>query len=282
MGLNFRGKQLQVFEVKRHRESAFFETRLKVEKGKHRFAVEFLNDFYDPKGLDPEHRDRNLGVHLLEVEGPFGVDSSQAREALPETYRRIIFCTPDPQHSVDDCARKILRDFAGRAYRRPVTDDELESLARLVKLAMSKGEPFDGAIQVAVQAVLVSPNFLFRVERDRDPNDPRAVHAVADYELASRLSYFLWSTMPDDALFELAAGGTLHQPDILEQQVRRMIQDPRSRALVENFAGQWLNLRNLDIATPNQKQFETFNDDLRADMRRETDMLFEADRQSVV
>jgi hypothetical protein len=270
------GKQAETFEVKRHREAAFFEKRVQVDSGKRHFAVEFLNDFYDPKAPDPEHRDRNLGVHLLEVVGPFGIDPSQARTLLPETHKRIVFVTPDSTHSAEICAREILRKFAGCAYRRPVTEDELASLVSLVKLAMDKGETFDGGIQLAVQAVLVSPNFLFRVERDRDPHDPRAIHAIADYELASRLSYFLWSTMPDDALFDLAEKGTLHQPDVIEEQARRMLADPRSRALVDNFASQWLNLRNLEIATPNQKLFESFNDDLRADMRRETEMLFEA------
>jgi len=275
MGLNFKGKQIEVFELTRHREAAFFETRLKVDKGRHHVAAEFLNDYYNPKAEDPEQRDRNLAVHLIEVEGPYGVDPAKARELLPETHRRIVFCAPDEKHTAEECAGRILREFAGRAYRRPVTPAELDSLVRLAMLAMKQGETFDGAIQVAVQAVLVSPNFLFRIEQDPAPNDPRAVRELADYELATRLSYFLWSSMPDDELFALAAKGELGRRDTLEQQVRRMLQDPKSRALVDNFASQWLNLRSLDIATPNQKQFETFNDDLRADMRRETELLFE-------
>ncbi len=275
MAYKLDNKLVQTIEVTRHKEAGFFETKVKVLKGKFPFAVEFLNDFYDPKGPDPEHQDRNLGVHLLEVVGPFGVTHEQARTLLPETHKRIVFCSPDAKGSVEDCARKILREFGRRAYRRPVTDAELNDLVALVKLAIDKGETFDGAIQVGVQGVLVSPNFLFRIERDSDPNDPRAAHSIADYELASRLSYFLWSTMPDEELFALAEKAELHKPDVLEAQVRRMLADPRSRALVDNFASQWLNLRNLDIATPNQKLFESFNDDLRADMRRETEMLFE-------
>ncbi|MGE3315670.1 MAG: DUF1592 domain-containing protein [Planctomycetaceae bacterium] len=275
MGLMLQDKQLQVIEVPRHKEAGFFELRTVVKKGKRPVGVEFLNDYYDPNGPDPEHRDRNLGVHLIEVEGPFGVDRSMSRELLPETHRRIIFTVPTAEKPADECAKEILTKFAGRAYRRPVTDEELAPLLKLVQLGMESGESFDGAIQLAVQAVLVSPNFLFRIERDNDPNNPQATHTVADYELATRLSYFLWSTMPDEELFAIAAKGELHKPEVLEQQTRRMLKDPKSRALVDNFASQWLNLRNLDIATPNQKTFDGFNDELRADMRRETEMLFE-------
>jgi hypothetical protein len=275
MAFHLGGERVAEFEVRRHREAWFFDTRLKVGEGKHRFAVEFLNDYYDPDAPDPEQRDRNLGVHLLEVEGPFGADPAAARERLPETYRRIVFVTPGENMSASQCARAILERFAARAYRRPVTDEELTPLVRLVEQAIEQEESFEAAIQAGIEAVLVSPNFLFRIERDRDPDDPLAVHPIADYELASRLSYFLWSTMPDEELFELAARGSLHERQILQQQVCRMLRDPRSRALVDNFASQWLNLRNLEIATPNQTLFKMFDDDLRADMRRETEMLFE-------
>lgn len=275
MAYKIDGKLVKEFKVKRHREAGFFGKRVPVRKGKFPVTVEFLNDFYDPNGKDPEHRDRNLGVHLIEVEGPFGVSPSQARGLLPETHRRIVFTVPDKTKSPEACAREIFQRFATRAYRRPVTDDELGGLVKLVSIAMKSGESFDNAIQLGVQAVLVSPNFLFRFERDVKPNDPKAVHAVADYELATRLSYFLWSTMPDDELFSAAERGELRKPDVLEAQARRMLEDPKSQALVENFASQWLNLRNLDVATPNQKVFEGFNDELRADMRRETEMLFE-------
>ena len=205
MALLLDGRQIAVFDVDRHEESAFFGTRVHVQQGNHRFAVEFLNDFVDPDASDPNRRDRNLGVHLLEIEGPFGVDRGAARERLPESYRRIVFCTPGIDGTAEQCARAVLRKLSGRAYRRPVTEGELDRLVALVQQAMEHGESFEGAMQVAVQAVLVSPNFLFRIERARDPDDPNDVHPIADYELASRLSYFLWSTMPDETLFRLAS-----------------------------------------------------------------------------
>jgi hypothetical protein len=203
------------------------------------------------------------------------VDRDAARDRIPATRARIINCTPGPDQTPEECARSIFRSFASRAYRRPVTDEELDSLVKLMKQAMEHGESFNDAIHPGVQAVLVSPHFLYRVERDRDPHDVHEIHQIADYELASRLSYFLWSTMPDETLFDLAKQGRLAQPDVLQQQIVRMLSDSKSRALVDNFASQWLNLRNLDIAAPNQSQFTTFNDGLRSDMRRETELLFD-------
>lgn len=275
MTMHLGGKPIQLFEVKQHTESTFFETRLQVEAGEHIFAVELLNGIQDPDHPDEEHRGRNLGVHILEVEGPFGVDRDAARNRIPATRARIINCTPGPDQTPEECARSIFRSFASRAYRRPVTDEELDSLVKLMKQAMEHGESFNDAIHPGVQAVLVSPHFLYRVERDRDPHDVHEIHQIADYELASRLSYFLWSTMPDETLFDLAKQGRLAQPDVLQQQIVRMLSDSKSRALVDNFASQWLNLRNLDIAAPNQSQFTTFNDGLRSDMRRETELLFD-------
>ncbi|MBM4074607.1 MAG: DUF1592 domain-containing protein, partial [Planctomycetes bacterium] len=285
MGFNLDGKPIEVIEVKRHKESGFFKARLHVTKGKHRFAAEFLNDFFDPEGPDPDHRDRNLGVHLLEVEGPFGGDATNTTDLLPATYTQIVFCQPNKELSVEECARKIVEKFARRAYRRRLTDEELNRLVRLCLNVFNETRLFDTSIQITIQAILVSPHFLFRVERDRDPNDPRNVHTIADYELATRLSYFLWSTMPDEELFELADRGELHHKNTLRKQVARMLQDPRSESLTKNFGGQWLNLRSLEVATPNQKLFATFNDDLRADMRRETELLFDSilkEDQSIV
>src|SRR5262249_40488659 len=132
--------------------------------------------------------------------------------------------------------------------------------------------------QLAVEAVLVSPHFLFRVELDPylPRPSPATVHPVTDYELASRLSYFLWSTMPDEELFAKARDGTLHKPDVLEAQVRRMLQDPRAQALVENFGDQWLGLRNLRTMTPDPAAFPGFDEPLRSAMLRETELFFGA------
>jgi hypothetical protein len=145
-----------------------------------------------------------------------------------------------------------------------------------VKLAQKEGESFERGIQLAVQAALVSPHFLFRVELDRSPNDPGSKRLLDSYEMASRLAYFLWSSMPDDALFALAEQGKLQDPQVLEQQVKRMLQDPRAAALADNFAGQWLTLRKLNDVTPDPGRFPTFNDELRKAMRTETELFFEA------
>jgi hypothetical protein len=157
-----------------------------------------------------------------------------------------------------------------------VKADEVDRLVRLADSVLDQRGSFEQAIQTAVAAVLVSPHFLFRIEDDGAAYAASPVRELNGYELASRLSYFLWSSMPDDELFTLAGRGELHDEAVLAQQVRRMIADPKSAALVENFAGQWLNLRNLDEATPDPKQFPGFDADLKHAMRRETELLFDA------
>ena len=266
------GKKIKVFEVKGYRKRNVFETVVKVEQGKRKFAAAFINDYYNPDAEDPKQRDRNLAVRFLEVQGPVKHEGKD----LPETHRRIIFVQPDDKKTVRQCARDILNKLATRAFRRPVKYDELEKYVKLVELTMNRKESFEQGIQVAMQAILVSPHFLFRVETNSEFVGSSGSHRITDYQLASRLSYFLWSSMPDDALFSLAEKGTLHRPDVLEQQVTRMLKNPKSRALVENFASQWLNLRILDGVSPDPKKYPQFNDKLRADMRRETELLFDA------
>ncbi len=143
-------------------------------------------------------------------------------------------------------------------------------------MSQQQGDSFEQGVRVALEAILVSPHFLFRVESDRDPNNSVASHRVDEYELASRLSYFLWSTMPDEELFRLAAARKLHKPEVLAAQVRRMLLDAKSSALVDNFAGQWLELRNLDSFRPDPDRFPDFDEDLRNAMRQETRLFFEA------
>jgi len=265
-------KKIKVFEVKGYRKRSVFETVVNVEQGKRKFAAAFINDYEDPDAEDPKQRDRNLAVRFLEVQGPIDHEYKD----LPETHRRIIFVQPDDKKTVRQSAREILHKLATRAFRRPVTNDELQKYVTLVELTMNRKESFEQGIQVAMQAILVSPHFLFRVESNSESGNSSGSHRITDYQLASRLSYFLWSSMPDDALFSLAEKGSLHRPDVLEQQVNRMLKDPKSRALVKNFASQWLNLRILDGVSPDLEKYPQFNDTLRADMRRETELLFEA------
>jgi hypothetical protein len=172
-----------------------------------------------------------------------------------------------------DKPEQVLRRLATRAYRRPISDQELARLLKLAATAGAQDGGIEAGIRLALQAILISPHFLFRVELDPEPGGVKPVRALNEYELASRISYFLWSSMPDDELFDLAARGKLGEN--LDRQVRRMLGDPKSKALVENFAGQWLQLRNLDLARPDKSQFPAFDDDLRRAMRTESEMFFE-------
>ena len=145
---------------------------------------------------------------------------------------------------------------------------------KFVTMAKAEGQTTEQGIQFAIQAMLVSPNFLFRIERDPNPTDPTKVHPITDVELASRLSYFLWSSMPDDELLGLAEAGKLRVP-VLDAQVKRMLADPRSSAIADNFAGQWLELRNLDVVKPDPQKFPEWSPELRDAMKTETRMFFD-------
>lgn len=264
-------RDLQVVEVKAvEGEAETFEVPVTVqEAGPRRFAVAFLNDFYNEKITDGA-RDRNLFVEWLEIQGPITVETGP----LPGSHTAIIDRAPKGDSDADwaEASRAILGRFATRAFRRPVEKDDLERLVALVLQSKGDGDNFERCIQIGVTAVLVSPNFLFRVE----PTSVGAVVPLDDYAMASRLSYFLWSSMPDEELFRLAAEGKLSSPEVLKAQAVRMMGDPKAEALVENFAMQWLQLRNLDNVIPNRKIFPTFDEPLKADMRAETKAYFAA------
>lgn len=241
-----------------------YEAKLRLPDGDHRLAVSFVNDFYDEKAPEGK-RDRNLIVLAVEVQGPIVPNG----RALPESHARLLRQQPRGTDAASwrAAARACLKPFVNRAFRRPASNQEIDRLLRIVEAARSDGSAFPEAIQLAIQAVLVSPNFLFRVELDRGvgPSVP-----LNDYELASRLSYFLWSTMPDDALFKLAAEGRLHEPATLVEQARRMLQDPKAEALVDNFGMQWLTLRGLDAIAPDRRVFRDWDDGMKADLIGET------------
>lgn len=267
------GKKLKVFEVTAPRERPKpYEIKVKLTKGKLELAAHFINDFYDEKASDPRKKDRNLYVTALEVQGPLDVSPDQ----FPAAHRRLLATLPSGTVSVNQAALANLRPLMQRAFRRKVTEQEVRPFAALVEQAVKDGERFEAAMQIGLQAVLVSPHFLFRIERDAKPHDPLQVHEIGQYELASRLSYFLWSSLPDDELYILANQGQLHQESVLRAQVKRMLQDPRADALTQNFALQWLNLRLLDTTSPDPKVFSGFDDKLKADMRRETELFFGA------
>lgn len=273
MALRVGGKDVKVLEVPQEQTAPkIFEQRVILPAGVSRCAVAFLNNFRDPKNPDPKQRDRNLALDYVEFEGPL----DPKPQPLPATHRRIFACQTATNAPVEvklACARAIIENFAKRAYRRPVKSEEVDSLTGLAGLALKDGESFESAIKVALQAVLVSPHFLFRGELQPNPDNPQSVHQIEEYALASRLSYFLWSSMPDRELFEQAWRGSLRKN--LEGQVRRMLKDHKALALISNFGGQWLQVRNLDMVTPDSKLFPTFDDGLRAAMRTETELLFE-------
>jgi hypothetical protein len=210
------------------------------------------------------------------VLGPKAAESNT--EALPESHRRILFRTPTTPATRSECARAIIERFASRAFRRPAAAGEVGRLIRFVDLAAENGDSFERGIQLAVEAVLCSPQFLFRVEVDPRPRRRGEVmpptHPVTEFELASRLSYFLWCSMPDEELTQLAAEGKLRNGDTLEQQVQRMLRDPKARALVENFGDQWLQLRLLATINPDSERFPTFDEDLRKAMLEESRQFF--------
>jgi hypothetical protein len=265
-------RDVRTFDVEEENKTGKYEARTRVAKGTLAVSAHFVNDFYEEKGEDGKPHDRNLRVQAIEVDGPLDINP----EDLPEAHRKLIFVRPDNDRSVLEAAKANLRPLLNRAFRRKVTDDEIANYAALVDESVQLGDSFEQGMQAAVIGVLVSPHFLFRAELDSRPNKSDAsgasVRDINDYELASRLSYFLWSSMPDDELFALATQNKLHEPDILDQQIRRMLADDKSEALVQNFFTQWLNLRLLDNVTPDPERFRKFDADLRAAMRRETEL----------
>jgi len=210
-------------------------------------------------------------IQTFTVTGPFNVDT------IGETpSRRAIFtCHPTSARRERDCASQILSRLARRAYRQPVSKAEMEPILTFYDTARRKGG-FESGIQRGLERILASPRFAFRVEHDPDSVAPGTPYRVSDVELASRLSFFLWSSIPDDTLLDLASRGQLKDPVILEQQVRRMLADSRSGSLVDNFAGQWLQLRNVRSVLPNSDEFPDFDDNLRQSFRKETELLFES------
>ena len=245
------------------------QMRLFLPEGDHVFRAAFLDDEF-VKGLnakDAYDRKRNKFVDSIAFIGPY------APKTAPPSRAKVFICDPN---SGAVCVEKIVSNLAHHAWRRPVTKAETASLLKFVALAKSNGQSTEQGIQLALQAMLVSPHFLFRIEHDANPLDAAQAHAITDLELASRLSYFLWSGMPDDELLALAEAGKLRTPATLDAQVKRMLADPRSSALADNFAGQWLELRNLDVVKPDPQRFPDWSPELRDAMKQETRLFFDS------
>ncbi|HWN37703.1 MAG TPA: DUF1592 domain-containing protein, partial [Gammaproteobacteria bacterium] len=216
----------------------------------------------------------DVGIPELDqivIEGPLTIAGSGSSASR----KRIFSCQPAQESEAAACAEQILTQLARHAYRHPVTPDERERLLTLYGAERAKGRSFESGVQTALAYILVSPQFLFRVEQDPPAAAPGTTYRIDDLELASRLSFFLWSSLPDDELIDSAAAGKLSNPKELEQQVARMLADERATALATTFASQWLYLRNLRASAPDMYVFPDFDDNLRQSAIRETELLFE-------
>ncbi len=242
---------------------AIYEQTVMLPAGTTPVGISFTNDFYDQTTM----ADRNLWVDYVSVTGP-----TDAPQIDSERRKRLLLCD-----ALDDrgCQQEILSGFAKRAWRRPPTSEEVDKLLALVDLAKQQGDTAEAGLRLALQRVLVSPHFVFRVEVDPEPNSltPRP---LTGWELATRLSYFLWSSMPDDELFAAAESGKLNDPKELERQASRMLDDPKAIALTDNFAGQWLFTRALGDQDPDYQLFPDYDDELESAMRAETRRYFRA------
>ena len=292
MGPGRRGTHLLEIRLDRERVETFevggrnrgpFEVRLPVEAGTRLVSASFVGDLTQSLAVDgrPDRPPVTTFAYRLypnmpmvaaiEVVGPFEGDIP----AQTPTRQRIFQCYPRAPEEERPCAGEILRSLARQAYRRPVTGADIEPLLASFDDGYREGGGFEEGIRWALEALLVSPRFLFRIEDDPPGAEPATPYRVADLDLASRLSFFLWSSLPDEELIGLAERGRLHDPAELDRQVARMLDDPRSRAFIENFGGQWLYLRNLRTAAPDAQLFPDFDDNLREALRRETELFFE-------
>lgn len=259
--LRVMGEDVKAFDVKATADKPeVIEAKLKMKPGTGRVGVTFLNPDSDKK--------RVLHLKGVEVEGPF----DPPPVTYPEVHKRLMAHKADA--SPREAAREIVTRFATRAFRRPVKAEEVEKCLILYDTAEKKGQRFEVRVRAALYRVLVSPHFLFRIELDPPNVVPGTTYQINEYELASRLSYFLWNSMPDDELFALASQGKLRQD--LEAQVRRMVKDPKSESFLHGFAEQWLTLRKLELVSPDPKLFPTFTPSLREAMLQESMLFFEA------
>jgi hypothetical protein len=311
--LTLDGQRVQVFGVtpNRNQSGAYYadeavdkdlKLRIPVTAGPHEIGVLFprktfaLEETERQPSLAHFNMDRHprvqIALYSVSIAGPFepgAISDTPSR-------RRVFICSPATataegasanastgsrgrsqaiQPNEDECAKRIVSAVARRAFRRAVTDADIDAPLRFYKQARAEGD-FDDGIEMALRAVLASTEFLFRIERDPGNATSGSPYRVSDVELASRLSFFLWSSVPDDELLDLATAGTLSRPATLERQVKRMLASPKAEALVTNFAGQWLYLRNLAAASPDARAFPDFDDNLRQAFRRETELFVES------
>jgi hypothetical protein len=262
-------KEIKVVEFDRQRAKPWvFGERLRVTAGKHTWRARLEQTEVRPEDSDPAKA--RLTFNALQIRGPF----NPAPPSAKASYQQVFTCGHAYGQHLPTCAEQIFGTLVRRAYRRPITPGETGTFTRFVTLAQSAGDSFEQGVRVALQALLVSPQFLFRIEREPATKGAAYSYRLSEHELAARLSYFLWSSMPDDELLRLADERQLARPAVLDAQVLRMLRDPKAEALVENFAGQWLQLRNLELVTPDPDRFPNFTPELREAMQRETELFF--------
>jgi mono/diheme cytochrome c family protein len=266
---------------------AGLSVRVAVRSGRHTLGVSFVGKSWEPEGVlqpplreygatvtevtDTSQKPEGPGIGGVTIDGPYEADGP----GVTPSRQRIFVCQPGRNLTADACAQRILGTLARRAFRRPVTEKDLEPILAFYREGMDAGG-FEAGIQSALERVLVDPEFLFRLERVPAGIGAGATYRLSDLDLASRLSFFLWSSIPDDELLEAAAKGTLKEPAVLERQVRRMLADPRSQALVTNFFGQWLMLRSMRGVAPDPNLFPEFDENLREAFQRETELFIES------
>ena len=281
-----------------------YEVRVPIKAGLRTVGVTYLRESAELENATPPSRDRSATPPAPKLSAPAEMDvrldgARLQRFEVPRTGNlppqvtdvfvagpynatgrgetasrsRLFVCRPATAEAEEPCARRILATVSRRAFRRPVTDSDLRPLMAFYQ-AGRREKDFDYGIEKALRAILVSADFLFRIERDPERRPPGTVYRLSDLELASRLSFFLWSSIPDDELLTLAEQGRLHPAATMQREVERMLADPRSQALVQNFAGQWLNLRNLALSRPDPDVFPEFDEALRQSFLEETNLFF--------
>ena len=278
------GQQVERFEVGNKSET--YSLDHEFADGNHELTLHFAEDPYE----DKKRYQRRINVEYVEIDGP-----RDAQPALPLSHRRLFVAFPGDDKSLEQAAEEIFRPLLRRAFRRDIEEFEVRRVIDLVELASEQGESYQQAIGIGLQSILVSPHFLFRVEGDDsliaadgdssappvEPADaehptPTPIEPLDNFALASRLSFFLWASIPDDELLDLASQGQLSDPEVLQVQTKRMLADPRSSSLVEQFFAQYLGLGNLKVALPDGKTFPLWNDRLRAAMNRESELFCQA------
>lgn len=282
------GERIELFTVEPPKIAKDYESvdgklkvRVPVTAGLHKVGVTFI-DYSDAlleRRRQPYaaafnmHRHPRLSpaIYQVSIVGPYNAKGP----GDTASRRKIFIAKPASAEDEENCAQKIISDLARRAFRRPVTAEDCEKPLAFYRESRAAEESFEAGVEAALTSILVSPEFLFRIEEDPKDGAPNTAYRIPDIQLASRLSFFLWSSIPDEELLQAASRGELSNPKVLAGQTRRMLGDPRSLSLASNFADQWLYLRNLDSLTPDVRLFPDFDDNLRQAFRRETELVFE-------